>query len=162
MKICKKCEREKPLDDFRLRKHSKYPDGYRCAQCLECERAFCRVSATKYRNENLELCRQKDRDRNPGRKSYERGRNDYLKRTYGITLEEFHEMLAAQNGCCAICDIEMGPPGSGKGSACVDHDHVTGITRLILCHGCNLGLGNFKDSTELLERAMSYLSRFNT
>ena len=149
------------MEEFRLRKHHAYPNGYRNAQCWECEKEFCRGSAKKYRDDNIELCRQRDRDRWPGRRPYEQARDSYLKRVYGISLEEFDQMLIAQGGYCAICDKLMGPPGTGKDSACLDHDHATGATRFILCRECNIGLGNFADSIKSLQGAVSYLSLFN-
>ncbi len=40
---------------------------------------------------------------------------------------------------------------------CVDHDHQTGFVRGLLCRDCNAALGLFKDSQEILERAIGYL-----
>jgi hypothetical protein len=78
-----------------------------------------------------------------------------LKHLYGLTPEGYDQMLAAQNGGCAIC-----------GNGCttfkylpVDHDHTTGTVRGLLCSGCNLGLGKFKHSPELLQAALLYLER---
>ena len=50
---------------------------------------------------------------------------------------------------CAICSI--------GGKLHVDHDHATGKIRGLLCRGCNMGLGNFRDSTVYLNRAIEYL-----
>ncbi len=78
-------------------------------------------------------------------------RKSHLKRKYGLTLEEFDEMLAAQGGRCAIC----GKPDPDN----VDHDHVTGRVRGILCWNCNVGVGQFEDDIERLIAATSYLDR---
>jgi hypothetical protein len=56
---------------------------------------------------------------------------------YGVSRDEFEELVAKQNGRCAICD---GPPLEGE-SLCVDHDHRTSKVRGLLCKGCNVGLG---------------------
>jgi hypothetical protein len=53
-----------------------------------------------------------------------------------------------QNGLCAIC---------GLPEEHVDHDHVTGQVRGLLCAGCNKGLGFFRDSPQLLRQAAEYL-----
>ena len=55
---------------------------------------------------------------------------------------------------CAIC---KSPTPNTKGRWNVDHDHVTGAVRGILCGQCNGGLGFFRDSTEALKSAISYL-----
>lgn len=77
--------------------------------------------------------------------------------TYGITSEEFDALLAAQDGKCAICGTSDFP---GRGNAPhVDHCHAGGGIRGILCHFCNLGLGNFRDNPERLRKAAEYLER---
>lgn len=79
-----------------------------------------------------------------------------LRRKYGMTLEEYDAILAAQGGVCAICG---GPPVGPGGRYHVDHDHVSGSVRGLLCGTCNTGLGQFKDSSELLSKAVAYLKR---
>jgi len=87
-----------------------------------------------------------------------------LRAKYGLTVEQFEEMLAEQDYRCAICreefDLEK------HNGVCVDHDHACcpGETtcgkclRKILCGDCNLGLGRFKDSETLLRAAADYLA----
>jgi hypothetical protein len=51
-------------------------------------------------------------------------------------------MLLSQGGLCAIC---RGDFGNGRwDSPCVDHDHVTGAVRALLCFKCNSGLGYYE------------------
>ena len=75
-----------------------------------------------------------------------------LKR-FGITGEEYEQMLKEQNGVCKIC-------GNGKTDKmlAVDHCHDTGTIRGLLCFRCNTGLGFFHDNIELLQKAKEYLS----
>lgn len=84
----------------------------------------------------------------------EYGRNYWLSKRYGITTADFDAMLAKQLGRCAICATDE--PG-GMGSFHVDHDHVTGAVRGLLCYKCNQGLGFFNDNPRLLQRARRYL-----
>src|SRR5882672_6633830 len=80
---------------------------------------------------------------------------DYvLRATYGITLEQYNQILADQGGVCAICG---GPPK--KRDLEVDHDHATGRVRGLLCHGCNVGIGFLCDSADLALRAAAYLEK---
>lgn len=82
-------------------------------------------------------------------------RSAALLRTYGITLEQYEEMLAAQNGGCAICG---GQNDDGR-KLYVDHDHTTGAVRGLLCIRCNRAIGCFLDDPAHLTAAISYLQR---
>jgi hypothetical protein len=77
-----------------------------------------------------------------------------LKKQYGMTLQQYNAMLAAQHGICAICKK---PPS--KRRLDVDHDHADGHVRQLLCERCNKGLGCFEDSLELLEAAVRYMRK---
>lgn len=90
-----------------------------------------------------------------------RERNADLKKRYGITVEEFEVKVIAQKGLCAICNRpERAAVRNGKArSLAVDHDHVSGAVRDLLCTGCNSGLGHFEDNSELLKAAAAYLER---
>lgn len=81
-----------------------------------------------------------------------------LKRDYGITLERYEAMLAAQDGRCAICRVRFDSL-TYKGVASVDHCHDTGRVRELLCRNCNNGLGQFLDDPNLLRAAVDYLER---
>ena len=65
-------------------------------------------------------------------------------------------LLLGQQGKCAICAAILGPRGSLQ-KPYLDHDHKTGKVRGWLCRRCNLGIGSFKDSPNLLEAAARYL-----
>ena len=78
-----------------------------------------------------------------------------LKSRYGISLEDYDRMLEDQGGCCKVCGTD--DPGGGRGRFQVDHNHTTGKVRGLLCIGCNTGLGSFKDSVEVLSKAITYL-----
>lgn len=76
-------------------------------------------------------------------------------RPFGITVEQYRDLLSQQDGGCAICRAPLGDL-SGRRLA-VDHCHDTGRVRGLLCGACNLGLGKFGDDPERLERAALYL-----
>ena len=79
-------------------------------------------------------------------------RHYHLKARYGITGEEAARMLEEQGGLCAIC--------RERPADHVDHDHVTGRVRRLLCFNCNGGLGQFRDDPRLLRAAAAYLERY--
>jgi hypothetical protein len=72
----------------------------------------------------------------------------------GVSEEAYASMLEAQGGVCAICGK---PETSKRGSLSIDHDHATGRVRGLLCHACNIGLGNFRDTEAILRGAIEYL-----
>jgi len=74
---------------------------------------------------------------------------------YGLTVEQYEQMVIDQDNKCKICG-KSEPGGYGKHWH-VDHDHENGVVRGLLCESCNTGLGKFKDSPELLEKALLYL-----
>jgi len=106
--------------------------GYNCVECTRV-RADARKATPQYRDY---------------------AKRYWMKKRHGITPEEFVEMLAGQGGVCGCCGANE--PGNANGWV-LDHDHATGETRSVLCHGCNIGLGAFRDSTERLAMAVAYL-----
>ena len=79
----------------------------------------------------------------------------HLRRRYGITLENYHAMLDAQDGKCAIC---LGTkPGGRTEMFCVDHDHTSGAVRGLLCQSCNKGLTTYEMHPEA---TAAYLARY--
>jgi hypothetical protein len=79
----------------------------------------------------------------------------HLKDRYGITLEDYDTLVVKQDGRCAICQTTN--PGGRKGRFCIDHDHITGKIRGLLCSPCNRALGGFHDDPRLLQIAAEYL-----
>ena len=82
-------------------------------------------------------------------------------RRYGITLEQYDDMMLKQDGVCAICKQRetMKNKHGITVNLSVDHDHETGQVRGLLCRNCNVGLGNFSDDIRVMRVAISYLSK---
>ena len=80
-------------------------------------------------------------------------------RRYGLTHAQYDAMLEAQGGVCGLCGkVETHRGRNGEVSRlAVDHDHVTGSIRALLCHSCNTGVGLFLDDPALLRRAADYI-----
>ncbi|MER9436732.1 endonuclease VII domain-containing protein [Mesorhizobium sp. M0618] len=93
------------------------------------------------------------------REDPERQRREVIKQRYGITLEKFDEMVASQNGLCAICETDT--PGGRWDRWSVDHCHTTGKIRGILCHSCNTGIGALNDDIDRLRKAIGYLEHYS-
>ena len=91
-----------------------------------------------------------------------RVRRQHLGVKYGITLEEYDALFEAQGGVCAVCrrpETAIGNGGMPMRLA-VDHDHVTGRVRGLLCQACNRAAGLFREDIAVMERAIEYLERF--
>lgn len=84
-------------------------------------------------------------------------RKSLLKCKYGRTPEDYNEQLEKQDHRCAIC---RKPQDQLPRRLSVDHDHVIGKNRGLLCDNCNPGLGKFQDSPELLRAAADYLESY--
>lgn len=81
-------------------------------------------------------------------------RASHLMRTYGITLEQYNELLEKQDHKCPICDRHE---DEFKTHLAVDHDHVTGEIRGLLCNHCNHRvLGRNRDPAKI-KRMFDYL-----
>ena len=135
---CNKCGEVKDLETCFYktgRKTDKNKDN-RHYTCKECTKARLKVSPSQ---------------------SPERKRELFLKRNYGLTAEEYDEMLNRQSSQCACCGTDK--PGGKHNVFCVDHDHVTGAVRDLLCKDCNIVLGIVQDSPEHLMRLIQYIAR---
>src|SRR6478609_4135442 len=84
-------------------------------------------------------------------------RRHHLKRTYGMTLEQWDALFASQGSSCAICHTTDKPTNGWT----TDHCHETGKVRGILCHHCNVMLGNAHDNTATLAAGIAYLKDHN-
>ena len=85
-------------------------------------------------------------------------RRDYkLQAKYGISHDEYLQMLERQEGCCAICQTSASEEHNQL--LVVDHCHTTGNVRELLCRNCNLSLGNAKDNINILRSMIQYLQR---
>ena len=97
---------------------------------------------------------------NPGR-TIANKRKFNLATLYGITLQQYEDMLRAQGGVCAICGSAptMARKTQHGGRLTVDHCHDKGHVRGLLCHRCNRALGLLGDDPVILRKAISYLLR---
>lgn len=79
----------------------------------------------------------------------EKDRRYYNK--YGIRLRDAWQMLESQNFECGLCREDLFEPEN------VDHDHITGKVRSILCNRCNVMIGLAHEDVRILTRAIDYL-----
>lgn len=118
------------------------PSGYFRPYCSACRtkgetQHICSKCGKKRDGSHASYCRScyQEYDRNRDKRDRE------LKRIYGITVENWEEMLANQNGCAACSGLP-----NGRGRYHVDHDHKTGKVRGLLCASCNSSIAHSGDS----------------
>ncbi len=136
-KTCNKCNTVKDITDF-YREAGNTTDGRR-GDCKTCSNR----SRMVFRANNRERYNAEMRD---WRKNNKNAVKDHdLRRTYGIGLIEFHAMLTAQGHKCKIC----GKLPTRVRPLAVDHDHITGKVRGLLCYRCNRDMVVIDDETKL-------------
>jgi hypothetical protein len=149
MKKCTKCGIEKPLFEFHKNKNKN--DGV-ASECKIC----CKLRHQKYYLDNKNHIIKKSSiwaKNNPDKKK-KISRKSHLIKNYNIDLETQNFLIKLQNNKCKICHKELK-------NFHVDHSHITGKVRAILCHHCNVLLGNAKDSIDILKSAVDYLKKYN-
>lgn len=153
-----RCREWKPLEDFY--EHPKGKHG-RASWCKQCQKDHLREKREQKRTPEQDERRQqlaKENELEEGLTSKQiHDRRAKLKRKYGITLLEYHELIAEQNFRCAICGRLASEERYKR--LHVDHCHETESVRGLLCTNCNNGIGRFMDSPELLMAAADYLTK---
>jgi hypothetical protein len=131
-KTCTSCGEDKDVGQFYVRKGKPRPS------CKACQKEYER----EYRE----------------RTGYSRNWEHHLKSKYGITGQDYHDMAAAQNHVCAVCNRPETITYANKTRRlAVDHDHRTGKVRGLLCAKCNVMLGYARENSDYLASAMMYL-----
>lgn len=140
-RVCTKCEKSKPVTEFYDRKDRK---GKR-SLCIECW-----TGRTTART----LEKRKQEPFKYSALSYK----STIKMKYGISIEEYDRLLKLQDGKCALCrKPEVRRLRGNIARLSVDHCHVTGKIRGLLCSKCNTAIGLFEDNKELMQKAIEYL-----
>lgn len=131
---------------------------YRCKVCAR-DRYF------RWRKKNPDKRREEYLKTRFSQNYIKTGRKLWLKKKFGITLEQYEEMFNRQKGLCGACDKPETQINKKSGLVrmlAVDHNHQTGKIRQLLCNKCNVGLGVVDDSIEWLEKLIIYLRRHSS
>ena len=132
MLICRGCGISKEPSDFSPDKRKK--NGLQ---------ARCKICTNKWQKENPEY-----------------GQRWFFQKKYGITIDQFQQMLLTQNGVCACCNLPEWRTDKRTGklrALCVDHDHETGRVRALLCDDCNVAVGRIKEEPSRAMLLYKYL-----
>ena len=142
-KTCIACKIEKPGSEFPVSLDRSRDKQYQHGNCKKCEQE----KSKERRHANLAVFKER------------RMKTDRLKK-FGLLHEDYLKMAKEQNNLCAICDRpEINTFIGVVRCLSVDHDHVTGKVRGLLCFKCNVSIGKFDESIEILEKAITYLKK---
>lgn len=139
-KFCSKCVKYKPFAEFSKDKSKKDGLAHSCKSCYKQYHAANRAEINNRRKEHHSKYKERAKAYYKVwyKSNYEtKVRNKFLTKKYGITVSERNLILDLQNGRCKICNTEL---DNGKRTH-IDHCHLTGKVRGILCHTCNTKLG---------------------
>lgn len=113
------------------------------------------IKHKKYREENkerLKIQKSEYRAKHP-----EKWRNRNLVKNYGITLDQYNQILIKQNNVCAICLKPEANRSKRYKNLATDHHHVTKKVRGLLCNKCNRAIGLLGDSIDIALNLTEYL-----
>ena len=160
-RICKQVRKQFALrtEDERQKYNAKQLEYYHK------HRKQCRIKQNAYRQSHKKQCREYDKkrylkfrkERLAKSKEYrykhpKKVRNTRLKTRYGITLKDYYKLKRNQSNKCAIC-------GQRKKKLVIDHCHITGKVRGLLCVKCNTYLGYIQEDISALKAAVKYLQK---
>ena len=169
IKRCNHCHQDKDVSCFSVSRTRK--DGLQ-PRCRDCNAIYNSTPKAKKARAEYQLSptgKRLRQARNASPEAVAARRKRHLA-SYGITVEEYDALFAAQGGRCGICyEPETMEKAGVVLTLSVDHDHdccpgkrsCGGCVRGLLCYKCNIGLGMFADSPDLLTSAVSYLGGFN-
>jgi hypothetical protein len=169
-KRCARCTELKSVEGWI--KSDRWSDGFYpyCPACksdkakefyaMHSEKIKARVG--QHREDNIDKVHEYDikrkaaeRDADPEAFRLKKRRYE-LMRNFGITLEQYNELLEKQEGVCFICSKH---PDEERKALAVDHNHTTGEIRGILCYRCNNRIIGRHTDPALLHRAAEYLTQ---
>jgi len=145
-------------------------------RCADCRRAAVLTRSRAAYQRNAEVRRQKSREYAaahrdellPKKRAYMRKRNAEqpdlnrirkLSYKYGLSPEAYADLVEQTGPACPLCNEEF--RGRGLHKRCVDHDHLTGKVRGLICSACNTAIGYFGDDPQRIEAAIRYLRRYS-
>lgn len=145
-KNCSKCKISKDVIEFY--KSSRFKSGLDC-RCISCIN----------NNKDKQVFRRyyKNVSKLPNKMGITKVRLMTIKAKYGLSETEYITLLKSQDKRCAICKTPFDLNNPNQKRIHIDHCHITGKVRGVLCTSCNRGLGGFKDRVIFLRKAIDYL-----
>lgn len=151
-RICNKCRVLKNLSSFS--RSSKDGHVYSCKECsLKLKYEWRKKNPEKDRAQQHRSDRKRTEQRAISLEARRKYQATQRRIKYGISNSDYDRMFDEQSNVCAICKC------SSEKTLCIDHNHETGKVRGLLCHRCNLVIGNAKENINTLEESIRYLQK---
>lgn len=150
---CKKCHKGYKTDKYDKIKNIKSLLKDNLKQCSKCKET---KKLNEFNNDKSTITRKTSHCKNciSLRFTKEKLRDLHYKTRYKLELGTYDILYESLNGKCQICNRKFD-------KLYIDHCHITGIVRGLLCNKCNSGLGMLEDNRQYLENAISYLDKNN-
>ena len=145
-KICSKCRQDKPLTEFNTQGKL---NGKPRSQCKECDADYGKW-LRKHRPDKVKQNKKRYNQNHPEQVKRWFKRHKWKKK--GLSPDMIEQTISTHNNLCDLC-------GEPSDSLVVDHCHTTKMFRGLLCNGCNIGLGHFRDNPLILSKAITYLKK---
>jgi len=150
MRECKICKQNKDINEF-YTKHAK------CKSCYK--QFFARTKEERREYRRSHYIKNRERLRKIAKDYYdeylkhdkEKRKLQKIKYTHHLDKREYYDLIEKSNGLCNICKKSF------ENKPHIDHDHLTGRIRGVLCNKCNLGIGLLCDDINILTNAIDYL-----
>ena len=156
--IVKICKSHGQLDNDKIILNRISPKGKPYFRCRECRNNSER---NRIKIRYIKTPKKHEKTKVPSFVKHEDKTHAYtILHRFKLLPETYYSMLEKQNGLCAICknpETQLKKKSNKVKMLSVDHCHLTGKIRGLLCHKCNTGLGSFKDSETILSSAINYL-----
>jgi hypothetical protein len=131
-KVCKHCEAEKDTAEFYSFFDKWSGKNYLSARCKPCHQEYKNTNPNTPKNRKAEK----------------------LQLRYGLSYEQWEKLREAEGYACMICGVTEDEMGKRLD---VDHCHVSGKFRGVLCNPCNNILGHARDNPLILDAAAKYM-----
>lgn len=131
---CTNCKIEKPNSEFYKVKTKRRGRSYSCF-CKDCRSKITKSDYNSSKKRRLKL----------------------VERNFGLNVQQYNQLYEINLFKCAICNIKEEDLDQRLS---IDHNHITGKIRGLLCSKCNSALGLFKDNNDILENAIKYLEKY--
>lgn len=146
-----KCNTNKThcANNHEFSKENTYIDknGWRlCKSCMKAKRKPFKNFSARQKETHYRISRKWNEDNRAWKNLC------HVLRTYKLTLDQYHALLEQQDFHCAICDE--------KENLCVDHNHITGKVRGLLCFNHNIAIGHFNENVDIMKNGIGYLEKY--
>jgi len=175
MKKCNTCKKLLSTVNFGVHRRAKDGFNHTCKKCLKIYRDKNKTKRSSYDKENYKSNRTKkvlyqknyykcNRSDILAYQEAVRNKDSYklysyacgINRLYNVSTSFIQSLMDKQKGCCDICNESLVNPWSTSRYH-IDHNHITGEVRGLLCSGCNSGIGMLKEDINNLQSAIEYL-----